>query len=267
MINFPSCKINLGLQVLNKRSDGYHDVETVMLEIPYFDVLECVVNDEERFSTSGLPIPSTGNLVLDAKQTFEKKYPLPQLAFHLHKSIPMGAGLGGGSSDAAFALKMLRDAFHPRVSDDELMEMAATIGSDCAFFIRGGIQLATGRGEVLKPITVDLRGKYVYLINVGIHISTAEAYAGVLPNRMCVGIKELIQLPQNEWKTHLINDFEKPAFEKHPVLAEIKAQLYDHGAFYAAMTGSGSTMFGLFNESVSEIPWGFPVEFERLIEI
>lgn len=267
MINFPSGKINLGLQVLRRRSDGYHDLETVMLELPFCDVLECIETPTAGFSTSGLPISGNGNLVLDAKNIFEKKYPLPSLSFHLHKLIPMGAGLGGGSSDAAFALKMLRDEYHPTVSDWELMDMASSIGSDCAFFIQGGGQFATGRGEILEPIELALSGIYVYLIHVGIHISTAEAYAGVQPNATRTSVRKLIELPIHQWKDALKNDFEDGAFNTYPVLADVKARLYEQGAIYAAMTGSGSTIFGLFENPVSKIDWPFLVEFEQMFKI
>jgi 4-diphosphocytidyl-2-C-methyl-D-erythritol kinase len=177
MINFPTCKINLGLHILQRRQDGYHDVETAMLELPFHDILELVESSSPRFTTSGLEIPGSGNLVLDAEAEFRRHKSIPLLAFHLHKLIPMGGGLGGGSSDAAFALKLMRDTYAPEMGNEQLKVMASKIGSDCAFFIDGGLQFARGRGEVLSPLTCDLKHTYVVLVNLGIHVSTKEAYA------------------------------------------------------------------------------------------
>lgn len=267
MINFPTCKINLGLHILKRRDDGYHDVETAMLELPFNDVLEFVESEPATFTTSGLEIPGSGNLVLDAEKLFRKYRVFPNLAFHLHKLIPMGGGLGGGSSDAAFALKMIRDKYAPGIPNEVLKVMAAEIGSDCAFFIDGGLQFATGRGEVLSPLTIDLKNKWVVLVNLGIHVSTKEAYEGVIPNSNRIPLKEILAKPIYHWKDELVNDFETSVFRKYPELEIVKNDLYRHGAVYASMTGSGSTLFGIFEEEVRSINWSQPVAYETYLKL
>jgi 4-diphosphocytidyl-2-C-methyl-D-erythritol kinase len=267
MINFPTCKINLGLHILNRREDGYHDIETAMLELPFNDILELVGSNEVTFTTSGLEIPGSGNLVLDAFAEFKRHKSIPSLSFHLHKLIPMGGGLGGGSSDAAFALKLIRDQYAPEIGNDQLIEMASKIGSDCAFFINGGLQFATGRGEVLTPLNLDLKNKYVVLVNLGIHVSTKEAYEGVTPNQDRTSLKEILEKPIHTWKEELVNDFEKPTFAKYPELSRIKNELYELGAVYAAMTGSGSTMFGIFESEIESIQWSQKVKYEAYLKL
>lgn len=267
MINFPTCKINLGLQILRKRPDGYHDIETAMLELAFCDVLEMIPGEAPAFSSTGLEIPGTGNLVLDAEREFRKEKPIPNISFHLHKLIPMGGGLGGGSSDAAFALKLLRDQFAPDVSNEKLCEIASRIGSDCAFFIDGGIQFAEGRGEILSPLELLFTGKYVVLVNLGIHVSTKEAYQGVVPDENRTSLWEILHLPMSEWRNNLANDFETGVFKLHPQLADIKEDLYRHGAIYAAMTGSGSTMFGLFESKIEAISWSHEVQYEKYLQL
>lgn len=267
MINFPTCKINLGLHVLKRRDDGYHDVETAMLELPFNDILEFVESEQASFTTSGLEIPGSGNLVLDAEAVFRRFKSFPKLAFHLHKLIPMGGGLGGGSSDAAFALKLMRDKYAPDIPNEVLKEMAAKIGSDCAFFIDGGLQFATGRGEVLSPLNIDLKNKWVVLVNLGIHVSTKEAYEGVVPNNNRRSLIEVLKGPIKNWKEHLVNDFEKSVFSKYPELEDVKKDLYEHGAVYAAMTGSGSTLFGIFESEVQSIKWSHPVLYEMNLKL
>ncbi len=267
MINFPTCKINLGLHILKRRQDGYHDIETAMLELPFNDILEAVESERSAFTTSGLEIPGTGNLVLDAETEFRKHYSLPALAFHLHKLIPMGGGLGGGSSDAAFALKLMRDNYVPELSNEVLKRMASGIGSDCAFFIEGGIQYATGRGEVLSPLDLDFRNKYVVLVNLGIHVSTKEAYEGVIPDNGRVPLKEILEEPIRNWKEQLVNDFEFSVFGKYPELADIKNDLYNNGAIYASMTGSGSTLFGIFESEIHSVEWSHQVVYERYLKL
>ena len=267
MINFPTCKINLGLHVLKRRGDGYHDVETAMLELPFNDILEFVESEQASFTTSGLEIPGSGNLVQDAEAEFRRFKSFPKLAFHLYKLIPMGGGLGGGSSDAAFALKLMRDKYAPDIPNEVLKVMAAKIGSDCAFFIDGGLQFATGRGEVLSPLSIDLKNKWVVLVNLGIHVSTKEAYEGVIPNNDRRSLREILEGPIKNWKEDLVNDFEKSVFSKYPELADVKKDLYEHGAVYAAMTGSGSTLFGIFESEVQFIKWSHPVFYEMNLKL
>lgn len=267
MIIFPSSKINLGLNILEKREDNYHNIESVFVEIPCFDILELIENQEEKFTTSGLLIEGKDNLVIRAKNEFATQFSIPKISIHLYKNIPMGAGLGGGSSDAAFLLKMLRDYFHPTVSNVQLKEIASKIGSDCSFFIEGKTQIATGRGEILNPIHLDLGGYYLLLINLGIHVSTQEAYASVIPNNTRNSISAIIQKPIKYWKDELTNDFEIGVFSRYPELAKAKLILYENGAEYASMTGSGSTIFGIFKSKPEKIQWPFPVIFEQLLRL
>ncbi len=255
------------MHILKRRDDGYHDVETAMLELPFHDILEFVESEESAFTTSGLEIPGSGNLVRDAEREFRKLKVFPPLAFHLHKFIPMGGGLGGGSSDAAFALKMLRDKYLPGIPNEVLKEMAAKIGSDCAFFIDGGLQFATGRGEVLSPLNLHLKDKYVVLVNLGIHVSTKEAFEGIVPNNDRPSLKEILNKPMQSWKEELVNDFEQSVFQKYPELAEIKNDLYEYGAIYAAMTGSGSTLFGIFETEIQSIQWSRKVAYEAYLKL
>lgn len=255
------------MHILKRRDDGYHDIETAMLELPFYDILEMVESEESTFTTSGLEIPGSGNLVLNAEAEFRRIKVFPKLAFHLHKLIPMGGGLGGGSSDAAFALKLMRDNYLPGIPNEVLKAMAAKIGSDCAFFIDGGLQFASGRGEVLSPLDLDLKGKFVVLVNLGIHVSTKEAYAGITPNNDRAPLKEILNKPMQTWKEELVNDFEESVFNKYPQLAEIKKDLYEHGAVYAAMTGSGSTVFGIFETEIQSISWSHQVDYETYLEL
>jgi len=254
MIYFPPCKINLGLHILKKRDDGFHEIESGMLEIPFHDVLEVIPADQFSFQSTGMEIPGDGNLCTEAFRLLQSEFGLPEVAIHLHKVIPMGGGLGGGSSDAAKTLVALRDLFKLELSDGQLESYAAKLGSDCPFFIRGGLQLATGRGELLQSLPLQLPQFHVVLVNLGIHVPTKDAYTLVVPEPHRKSLKELLALPVADWKNELVNDFEKSVFTQHPVLADVKKELYEAGAVYAAMSGSGSTLFGLFEEK-REISW------------
>lgn len=248
MIIFPSCKINLGLNVLEKRSDGFHNLETVMVEVPWKDEISISLTDSDSFHSSGLEIPGAGNLILEALKLARTHANIPPLKITLEKNIPIGAGLGGGSADAAFVYKHLaRDYFSGRSTADLENDISA-LGSDCAFFIQGGIQKCTGKGDILEPIQLNLKGFHLVIINPGIHISTAEAFSKIIPNSDRESVSKVLQLPIKEWKTHLTNDFEKSLFPIYPELEQIKASLYDQGAVYASMTGSGSTIFGIFTD-------------------
>lgn len=250
MISFPNAKINLGLHITSKRKDGYHEIETCMVPIPLYDALEIIIDKKGGWESTGTPIPgnSKDNLILKAQQLLRKDFQgLPNLKIHLHKNIPMGAGLGGGSADGAFALKLMSNLYDLHLEDFFLEEYAALLGSDCPFFIENTPKIATGRGETLEPIDISLKGTYLVLINPGIHIGTKEAYAGVTPGVPKVKLEEVLA-DKSRWKAELVNDFEASIFQNHQELAEIKSQLYNAGAYYAAMSGSGSTMFGLFDE-------------------
>ena len=249
MILFPPAKINLGLNVLRKREDGYHDLDTCMVPIPLCDVLELLPSDEFEYHQTGLSIPGAAddNLCVKAYKLLKDDYNLPPVYMHLRKEIPMGAGLGGGSSDAAYVLTGLNTLFQLNIQTAKLEEYAARLGSDCAFFVKNEAQIAHGRGEILSPCPLDLLGMYIKIINPGIHVGTKEAYDGVKPNPNARSVDEILSLDIEQWKGQLKNDFETSVFRNHPVLQEIKDKLYTEGAIYAAMSGSGSTMFGIYS--------------------
>ncbi len=250
MICFPNAKINLGLNVVAKRPDGYHNIETVFYPIPLTDALEVVRSDEMSFHQSGIVVdtPMEKNLVIKALNLLGAQRDIPALEIHLLKAIPFGAGLGGGSSDAAFMLKLLNDFCGLNIPDEALEEMAATIGADCPFFIRNTPVFASGTGNVFEPIHLSLQGYHLCLVKPDVAVSTAEAYSLVTPSIPAVSLKEIIRSPAGTWKERMVNDFEKSVFSRHPVIREIKECLYRHGAVYASMSGSGSSVFGLFAE-------------------
>ena len=267
MIYFPSCKINLGLQILHKRTDGYHELETGMLEIPFRDILEILPSDTFRFTSSGLSIPGEGNSCIAAYELLREQCDLPPVHIHLHKIVPMGGGLGGGSSDSTFTLKGLNELFQLKMTPVDLENCAAKLGSDNAFFVRGGLQLATGRGEILSPLTVSPATYQLCILNIGIHVSTKEAYSHVIPNADRAPLSSILQQSAQTWKSQLVNDFEASVFRLHPVLETVKAELYREGAVYAAMSGSGSTLFGLFEQKPERINWSVPPVYEKWVSV
>jgi 4-diphosphocytidyl-2-C-methyl-D-erythritol kinase len=256
MIVFPNAKINLGLRITSKRSDGYHNLDTVFYPIPLKDALEVITHPDPsakdiNFTSSGLLIPgsTTSNLCIKAYHLLKAKFPeLPAIQIHLHKTIPMGAGLGGGSADGAFTLQLLNEKYKLNLSEEELIEMALRLGSDCPFFIKNTPVHATGRGEIMQPTSVDLFNYKIALILPGIHVSTALAFKDCPISSAIQTCNTITQQPVETWKDQLINDFEQTVFPSYPELANIKAQLYDAGAIYASMTGTGSTVFGIFND-------------------
>lgn len=255
MISFPNAKINLGLHIIGKRKDGYHDIETCMIPIPLFDALEMILDKKAIWNSTGLDIPGDpkDNLILKAEKLFRNDFPeLPSLNMHLHKNIPMGAGLGGGSADGAFALTLMNNLFDLYLDDFLLEEYAAQLGSDCPFFIENTPKIARGRGEILEPIDLSLKGTYIVLINPGVHVGTKEAYTGVTPAAPKVKLEKILK-DRSRWKTELVNDFEPSIFKNHPEIEAIKSKMYSAGAFYAAMSGSGSSVFGLFDIKPSDL--------------
>ena len=256
MISFPNAKINLGLSITGKLHTGYHSIESGLYPIPWCDVLEFVPGKKISFSSSGISIlgDDKDNLVSKAYKLFRKDFALPELNIHLHKIIPMGAGLGGGSADASFMLKMLSNEFQLFLDDSVLEEYAAELGSDCPFFIQNKPAIATGTGTDIATIDLDLTGLWLVLIKPDIHISTQEAYANVSSKPSSVDLKTLLEGKNFEaWRNELVNDFEASIFTNHPQLAEIKEEFYKSGAVYAAMSGSGSAMFGLFDQKPSDL--------------
>jgi 4-diphosphocytidyl-2-C-methyl-D-erythritol kinase len=251
MLSFPNCKINLGLRILRRRDDGYHQLETVFYPLPVKDALETTRSQELTFTVTGLPIPGdpAANICLKAWHLLKKDFPeLPPVQIHLHKHIPMGAGLGGGSADGAFMLQLLNKQFRLELSTERLMNYAAQLGSDCSFFILNKPCLAGGRGEELRPIDLDLSPYRLALVNPGIHIGTAWAFSQITPSEHGKPIKDIIKDPVLGWKGQLINDFEAPVLRSYPELKKIKEILYDAGAIFASMTGSGSSFFGIFEK-------------------
>jgi 4-diphosphocytidyl-2-C-methyl-D-erythritol kinase len=254
MICFPNAKINLGLNVLGKRADGYHNIETVFYPIPLCDVLEVVEAEAFSFAQTGIPIdaPAKDNLVVKAMRLLSA-YELPPLEVHLYKAIPSGAGLGGGSSNAAYMLKLLNDFGKLGLGEDELERMASRLGADCPFFIRNRPVFASGTGNVFETLSLSLKGFHLCLVTPsGLAISTAEAYAALRPQPPSVSLRETVYLPAREWKGWMTNDFEQSLFGRYPELAAIKQSLYNAGAVYASMSGSGSSIFGLFETPVSQ---------------
>lgn len=251
MVTFPNCKINLGLNVISKRNDGYHDLETVFYPVAIRDALEIIQSGNFEFHLSGLPVSGTedDNLCVKAYRLLKADFPaLPSINAHLHKCIPMGAGLGGGSSDGAYMLKLLNKKFHLRLSNEQLTNYALQLGSDCPFFILNTPCFATGRGENLQPVRLDLSAYKLVLVNPGIHVSTKAAFSNLIPAHPEKSIKQIIQQHVETWKTYLMNDFEKSVFKQYEEIGWIKQELYSAGAVYAAMTGTGSTVYGIFKD-------------------
>ncbi len=260
MICFPNAKINLGLNVVAKRPDGYHNIETIFYPVPLKDALEVVEADVFSFNQTGIPIdaPVEKNLVVKAMNLIKEKFHLPVLQVHLLKAIPFGAGLGGGSSDAAFMLKLVNDFAGLDIPVEELEEMASSIGADCPFFIRNKPVFASGTGNVFETIDLSLKDYYICIIKPDIVVSTPEAYANVTPCMPDTSLKDIIRKPVREWKNVMVNDFEKSVFQKYPTIGKLKQSLYNEGAVYASMSGSGSSVFGLFEQPVDNVKKVFP---------
>ena len=256
MVVFPNAKINLGLRVTSKRGDGYHNLDTVFYPIPIHDALEVITNPETEtsssiFSQTGKTIPGDqhNNLCLKALNLLRVDYPqIPDVLVHLHKNIPMGAGMGGGSADGAFMLSLLNQKYKLNIDNEQLKQYALKLGSDCPFFIENKPVSATGRGELMKIISIDLSKYFILIVSPGLHISTTEAFGKINTSEKITSCEEIIQRPIEEWRSSLVNDFEKTVFTKHPILSALKDDLYSMGAIYASMTGTGSTLYGIFTQ-------------------
>ena len=249
MIVYPNAKINLGLNILRKREDGYHDISSVFYPVKkYVDILEIVKSERFEFTKSGIEIPNGENLCEKAWQLLHSDFDIENVKIHLHKQIAIGAGLGGGSADASFTLKILNKLFDLKLTNKELEKYALQLGADCPFFIDNIPKYVQGIGEKMNTIDLDLSYYEIRLVNPKIHISTKEAYSGVVPQIPELSVEEIIKLPIKEWKNKLKNDFEDSAFEKHSQLVKRKEELYDDGAIYSSMSGSGSVLFGIFNK-------------------
>lgn len=272
MITFPCAKINLGLNIVSKRPDGYHNLETVFYPIPLTDALEIKYMDEKFPSESPCDLKITGNdvdcneednLVIKAYQLLAADFQLPRVHAHLVKRIPTQAGLGGGSSDAAYMIRLLDERFRLNIGIPEMERYAAKLGADCAFFITADPSYAEGIGDVLMPVDVPgagLGGYYLAVVKPSVAVSTRDAYAAIVPKTPAKCCRDIVRQPIETWKDELVNDFEAPIFAMHPELAAIKQSLYDAGAVYAAMSGSGSALFGIFREQ----PTGLEKEFKGM---
>jgi len=260
MISFPNAKINLGLNITEKRNDGFHNISSCLYPVPLHDVLEINLSNKFSFELSGWPIPGdkSHNLVIKAYNLLKKDFDLPNVAAHLHKNIPLEAGLGGGSSDGSFTLRMLNEFFELFLSDSVLEDYAGMLGSDCPFFIYNRPALVSGRGEEMEAFNLNLRGFHLYLVKPDVSISTKEAFRNIHARQPQVDIPVILSCNEpGAWAGNLKNDFEKVIFHHHPELSEIKKKLYSLGALYASMTGSGSAFYGIFKDP-PEFETGFP---------
>ena len=274
---FPLAKINLGLNVVRRRSDGYHDLETVFYPVPLCDTLEVQSIGNDSFREYDCNLKVTGvelegdvqrNLVVRAYQLLKQEFPqLPRLSVHLHKAIPAQAGMGGGSSDGAAMLSLLNSEFALGLSDEQLIERAARLGADCPFFIIGQPAYAEGIGERLQPIDLHLDGWYLAIVKPPVPVSTKEAFALIKPKQPSVNCRDIVSLPVSTWRHQLVNDFEQSVFPQYPVIGQVKERLYELGATYSAMSGSGSAVFALFSEPVDNLSQSFPDMFTASFQL
>lgn len=272
MIVFPCAKINLGLNIVSKREDGYHNLETVFYPIPLYDALEIKYMDEKFPSDTACDLKVTGNvvdcdeqknLVVKAYHILAADYQLPRIHTHLYKNIPSQAGLGGGSSDAAFMIRLLDERFRLNIGNPEMERYAARLGADCAFFIEAEPAYAEGIGDVLMPADGpdgNLQGYCLCVVKPDVAVSTKEAYSAITPKKPAKSCRDIVRQPIETWKEELVNDFEEPIFKMHPELEAIKQKLYDQGAAYASMSGSGSALYGIFKEE----PKGIEEQFDGM---
>ena len=274
MLVFPNAKINIGLKILRKRRDGFHDIESVFYPVQIRDMLEILpavvgLNSKKtEISVSGLKAPaSPENLCCKAARLFQERQRTPKVRIHLHKKIPLESGLGGGSSDAAFTLMAMNDLFDCGLDRDVLLYFASGIGSDCSFFIDNRPSLVTGRGNILEPIRISLQGYHLVILFPGITVSTATAYERVMPSEEGLSLRELPQLKPEQWKGKIINRFEEVVFARHPQIGVIKEKLYESGAVYASMSGSGSAVYGIFREDpvLAEDLRAYKIHKEKMI--
>ena len=250
MVIFPNAKINIGLNIIERRADGYHNLETIFYPVKINDVLEIIESDELSFESSGLDIPGKmeDNLCVKAWHLLRRHHKIPPVKIHLHKNIPIGAGLGGGSADAAFFIKLMNQNFSLNLSIEEMQDYARILGADCAFFIESKPVFAFDKGDEFEAIKLDLSAYKIVLVMPEEHVSTSEAYRGVKPAQTKTSLIELVNTPIASWKKYIKNDFEESVFKNHIAIRGVKAALYEAGALFASMSGSGASVFGIFNE-------------------
>ncbi|TKB95574.1 4-(cytidine 5'-diphospho)-2-C-methyl-D-erythritol kinase [Pedobacter cryophilus] len=255
MITFPSAKINIGLNIISKRSDGYHNLETIFYPIQIKDALEVIEANEMGFETSGIEIPgdASNNLCLKAYELLRKDFDVPPIKIHLHKHIPIGAGLGGGSADAAFFIKLVNEKFKLGLTVDKMQDYCRLLGADCAFFIENKPVFAFDKGDVFESVILDLSAYHLALVMPPVHVSTAEAYSGVKPSQAQQSLKELIELPVEQWQGKIKNGFEEHILKNHTQIQKVKDSLLEAGALFALMSGSGAAVYGIFKEPVDLI--------------
>jgi len=266
MILYPPAKINMGLSIIEKRPDGFHNIETVFYPIPLCDrlIVETIdknSNQKLEFTCDGLEIPVNepcNNLCCKAYHLLDADDQLPPTKIHLRKAIPAGAGLGGGSSDAAYTLLALNELYQLRLSFEDLTSYASQIGSDCSFFLLGKPAFGSGKGDILTPVNLSLAGYHLLLVKPPVFVSTAEAYSSATPKKALNHLPEALQAPISEWRYTVFNDFEAPVFSKFPETGRIKERLYREGAVYAAMSGSGSCIYGIFEQERTDLLKSFP---------
>jgi 4-diphosphocytidyl-2-C-methyl-D-erythritol kinase len=277
MITFPIAKINLGLNVVEKRSDGYHNLQTVFYPVPIQDALEVQVMDEGfpsdvdcDLKTTNIPIEGDEqrNLVVRAYQLLKGDFPtLPRIHTHLWKGIPTQAGMGGGSSNCAYMIRLLNDLFALGLSDEQMIGYAARLGADCPFFIVSRPCYAEGIGERLQPVSLDLSGWHIGIVRPDIPVPTKEAFSRIRPHYPAKNCRDVVLQPVDTWKNDLVNDFEESVFALHPEIGQVKELLYNMGATYAAMSGSGSALFGLFQERPDMLRQTFPNMFTFVAQL
>lgn len=279
MITFPCAKINLGLNIVSKRENGYHNLETVFYPIPLYDALEikymdekfpCTVSCDLKVSGNAVECDEQSNLVVKAYNLLAKDFKLPRIHTHLFKNIPSQAGLGGGSSDAAYMIRLLDERFRLNIGISEMERYAAHLGADCAFFITSESSFATGIGDELMPVDGpkgNLEGYYLVLVKPDVAVSTREAYAHISPKVPAKCCRDIVRQPIDTWKDELVNDFEAPIFAIHPVLQDLKEKLYTMGAIYASMSGSGSALFGIFREQPKDVEQSFEGMFTKILKL
>ncbi len=252
MIAFPNAKINIGLNIISRRRDGYHNLETVFYPVNIKDAIEVVESPELSFNASGIEIPghANENLCIRAYERLRDDFKLPPVSIHLHKKIPIGAGLGGGSADAAFFIKLLNSKFNLNMNVETMQNYARELGADCAFFIKNQPVFAYGKGDEFEDVPLTLKDYFLVLVMPPVHVSTGEAYRGVKPADADISLRKLIEEPPETWKYLIKNDFEESVFKNHPVIRGVKAELYEAGALYASMSGSGSSVYGIFKNKI-----------------
>lgn len=257
MITFPNAKINIGLNVVRKREDGFHDIETVFYPLDICDILEIEENTtlgrgEYTYNPKGIVVDCSveDNIIIKAYKLISKDYNIPAIDIYFYKNIPFGGGLGGGSSDAAYMLKLLNDRFSIGLTIEQLESYSSQLGSDCAFFVKNKPVYAHGRGELFQEINFSLEGKYIVLVKPNIAVPTGKAYSGITPKASTFDLREIANLPIQEWKDVVVNDFELSVFKDFSAIKDIKESFYNHGAIYASMTGSGASVFGIFDKEI-----------------